>query len=73
MRAETLDQPQAYAAAGLTAPVAAPDTTPAEPALDQLRVARPTSPGLACQTACEAEGGDWTSSRFGSWGRSRRS
>ena len=33
MRAETLDQPQAYAAAGLTAPVAAQDTAPAEPAL----------------------------------------
>jgi cell division protease FtsH len=33
VQAETLDQPQAYAAAGLTAPVAAPDTTPAEPVL----------------------------------------
>jgi cell division protease FtsH len=33
VQAETLDQPQAYAAAGLTAPVAAPDTAPAEPAL----------------------------------------
>ena len=31
MRAETLDQPEAYAAAGLTAPEAA--TAPAEPAL----------------------------------------